>query len=70
MAQLTEKEQDDGRNAVVCLKGFILQLYRQKKISKHDKDKGYEYLEKINNVMKECPPEFSKVVNEKFWELI
>jgi hypothetical protein len=42
-----EEHKHDFRNAVQCLEGWILELKKDNKINKFDKDLGMYYLKKL-----------------------
>jgi hypothetical protein len=54
VSHLTEKEQDEGRNAVQSLKGFILRLKKDSRITNDEKTLVYIWLKRIGDIFDGC----------------
>jgi hypothetical protein len=54
MSTLTNEEQHEGRNAVLCLKDLIRQLRKSKQISDQNGELAMIWIKKIDKIFTEC----------------
>jgi hypothetical protein len=54
MSNLTEDEQDKGRNAVQCLEGFIVNMRKNGRITEDEKTLMFIWLKKIGDIFDGC----------------